>query len=123
MPETNPTSFDAADFGAVPPDAAAPDAATPGAATPGAVIFDLDGVITDTAAIHSAAWKRMFDEFLLAYAGREQVPFRTLSRLSRVFAPFAFQSLTTRFVEIPKRTFSQRSLGCMVCGGSRPRCS
>lgn len=29
-----------------------------------AVIFDMDGVVTDTAAIHSSAWKRMFDEFL-----------------------------------------------------------
>ncbi|GAB4311752.1 MAG: beta-phosphoglucomutase family hydrolase [Bacteroidales bacterium] len=29
-----------------------------------AVIFDLDGVITRTALVHSAAWKRMFDEFL-----------------------------------------------------------
>lgn len=29
-----------------------------------AVIFDLDGVVTDTAAIHSAAWKAMFDDYL-----------------------------------------------------------
>ncbi len=29
-----------------------------------AVIFDLDGVVTDTASIHAAAWKAMFDEFL-----------------------------------------------------------
>jgi alpha,alpha-trehalase len=29
-----------------------------------AVIFDLDGVITDTASVHAAAWKRMFDGFL-----------------------------------------------------------
>ncbi len=29
-----------------------------------AVIFDLDGVVTDTAAIHAAAWKAMFDDFL-----------------------------------------------------------
>jgi len=29
-----------------------------------AVIFDLDGVITDTAAVHSSVWKQMFDEFL-----------------------------------------------------------
>ena len=29
-----------------------------------AVIFDLDGVITKTALVHSAAWKKMFDEFL-----------------------------------------------------------
>ncbi|WP_326545360.1 trehalose-phosphatase [Mycolicibacterium sp. ND9-15] len=29
-----------------------------------AVIFDLDGVVTDTAAIDKAAWKAMFDDFL-----------------------------------------------------------
>ena len=29
-----------------------------------AAIFDMDGVITDTAAIHSTVWKRMFDEYL-----------------------------------------------------------
>ena len=30
-----------------------------------AVIFDLDGVVTDTAAIHAAAWKAMFDDYLM----------------------------------------------------------
>jgi len=29
-----------------------------------AVIFDLDGVITKTALVHSAAWKKMFDDYL-----------------------------------------------------------
>ena len=29
-----------------------------------AVLFDLDGVITDTAKMHAACWKRMFDEYL-----------------------------------------------------------
>ncbi|MCX6234273.1 MAG: beta-phosphoglucomutase family hydrolase [Bacteroidetes bacterium] len=29
-----------------------------------AVIFDLDGVITRTALVHSAAWKKMFDDYL-----------------------------------------------------------
>ncbi len=29
-----------------------------------AVIFDLDGVVTDTASIHAAAWAGMFDDFL-----------------------------------------------------------
>jgi len=28
-----------------------------------AVIFDMDGVVTRTAAVHSAAWRRMFDEY------------------------------------------------------------
>lgn len=29
-----------------------------------AIIFDLDRVITDTARVHAAAWKRLFDEYL-----------------------------------------------------------
>jgi alpha,alpha-trehalase len=34
-----------------------------------AVIFDMDGVVTDTASVHAAAWKQLFDEFLLERAG------------------------------------------------------
>ena len=41
-----------------------------------AVLFDLDGVLTDTAGIHAASWKRMFDEFLERRAGRLGEPFR-----------------------------------------------
>lgn len=37
-----------------------------------AVLFDLDGVLTSTAAIHAEAWKRMFDAYL---APRGQPPF------------------------------------------------
>jgi len=33
-----------------------------------AVLLDMDGVLTDTASVHAAAWKRMFDEFLQARA-------------------------------------------------------
>lgn len=29
-----------------------------------AAIFDMDGVVTDTAATHAAAWKRLFDDYL-----------------------------------------------------------
>lgn len=29
-----------------------------------AVVFDMDGVVTDTASIHASAWKELFDEFL-----------------------------------------------------------
>ncbi len=29
-----------------------------------AALFDMDGVLTDTAKLHSRAWKRMFDDFL-----------------------------------------------------------
>ena len=33
-----------------------------------AVLFDLDGVITDTAKVHAVCWKRMFDSFLRKHA-------------------------------------------------------
>jgi alpha,alpha-trehalase len=36
-----------------------------------AVIFDLDGVVTDTAAAHARAWKEMFDAYLAARQRRE----------------------------------------------------
>jgi beta-phosphoglucomutase-like phosphatase (HAD superfamily) len=41
-----------------------------------AVIFDLDGVITKTAMVHSAAWKKMFDEFLLYHAKKHGSQYR-----------------------------------------------
>jgi alpha,alpha-trehalase len=40
-----------------------------------AVIFDLDGVVTDTAAVHAAAWKRLFDDYLHERAMRHGGPF------------------------------------------------
>lgn len=40
-----------------------------------AVIFDVDGVLTDTAALHAVAWKRMFDEFLLRWSADHGQPF------------------------------------------------
>ncbi len=48
-----------------------PDAVT-------ACLFDMDGVVTQTAVVHAAAWKEMFDEFLRDHArrtGTEFVPF------------------------------------------------
>ena len=41
-----------------------------------AVLFDLDGVITNTASIHAACWKQMFDEFLRKCAAERGEPFR-----------------------------------------------
>jgi len=43
-----------------------------------ACLFDMDGVVTKTALVHSAAWKEMFDDFLRQHAkdtGTEFVPF------------------------------------------------
>jgi beta-phosphoglucomutase family hydrolase len=40
-----------------------------------ACLFDLDGVLTDTASLHAAAWKEMFDTFLRARAAHEGAQF------------------------------------------------
>ncbi|OKH69116.1 hypothetical protein EB72_28250 [Mycobacterium sp. SWH-M1] len=40
-----------------------------------ACLFDLDGVLTDTASVHKRAWKKMFDDFLRARDGDGFTPF------------------------------------------------
>lgn len=41
-----------------------------------ACLFDLDGVLTQTAKVHSAAWKEMFDAFLQVRSDETGEPFR-----------------------------------------------
>jgi beta-phosphoglucomutase family hydrolase len=45
-----------------------PDAVT-------ACLFDMDGVITQTAKVHDAAWKEMFDDFLRSWSASHNEPF------------------------------------------------
>jgi beta-phosphoglucomutase family hydrolase len=40
-----------------------------------AAIFDMDGVVTNTAGLHSKAWKRMFDEYLRCRAATRHEAF------------------------------------------------
>lgn len=40
-----------------------------------ACLFDLDGVLTQTAKVHAAAWKKMFDGYLRMRAGRSREAF------------------------------------------------
>ena len=47
-----------------------------------AALFDLDGVITQTARVHAAAWKRLFDEFLEARAAHEGTTFEPFDRVA-----------------------------------------
>ena len=46
-----------------------------------AVIFDLDGVITQTALVHSSAWKEMFDTYLKFREENYGEPFREFSHV------------------------------------------
>ncbi|MCG8572217.1 MAG: beta-phosphoglucomutase family hydrolase, partial [Spirochaetes bacterium] len=44
------------------------------------VIFDLDGVITQTQKIHSAAWEKMFNDFLKTYCYENNLTFEAFDR-------------------------------------------
>ena len=51
-----------------------------------ACLFDMDGVVTQTAVVHAAAWKEMFDDFLRARdqsTGTELVPFDAHAELAK----------------------------------------
>ena len=41
-----------------------------------AVVFDMDGVVTETARVHASAWKRTFDAYLRVRAQRDQSEFK-----------------------------------------------
>ena len=58
--------------------AAVPDSSPPSFEGLDAVIFDMDGVVTDTAVVHAAAWKKLFDAYLKQVAmatGADFLPF------------------------------------------------
>ena len=52
-----------------------------------ACLFDLDGVLTDTASVHAAAWKQMFDDYLRARAERTGAPFEPFD-VKRDYGPY-----------------------------------
>jgi beta-phosphoglucomutase family hydrolase len=54
-----------------------------------ALIFDLDGVITQTASIHARAWKQLFDEFLA----------RRATKTDGTFVPFDLENDYRRYVD------------------------
>jgi alpha,alpha-trehalase len=44
-----------------------------------AVVFDTDGVLTDSASVHAAAWWRLFDEYLVRRGSQRHEPFRAFT--------------------------------------------
>ncbi len=80
-----------------------------------AVIFDLDGVITKTALVHSAAWTRMFNDYLKYREKEYDEPFREFTH-EKDYLPYVdgkprykgvADFLKSRDIDIPLR----RSLG------------
>lgn len=89
-----------------------------------AVIFDMDGVLTRTAAVHSAAWKQMFDEFLMARAGPRAEPFREFTHAGD-YLPYVdgrprYQGvhnfLRSRGIELPFGTPTDPAGAATICG-------
>jgi beta-phosphoglucomutase family hydrolase len=75
-------------------------------------LFDLDGVLTQTAKVHAAAWKQMFDDYLrtrAAQRGEQFVPFDPVADYDeyvdgkpRYEGVSSF--LTSRAIELPRGT-------------------
>lgn len=68
-----------------------------------AVVFDMDGVVTQTATVHAAAWKALFDEYLAEVARRERgrsarSDERRTEGIDVTYAPFT-QADYLRFVD------------------------
>jgi beta-phosphoglucomutase family hydrolase len=64
-----------------------------------ACLFDMDGVVTQTAVVHAAAWKEMFDDFLRDHAASTGTP----------FVPFDARSEYDQYVDGKPRLDGTRS--------------
>ena len=89
-----------------------------------AVLFDLDGVLTSTAAIHAGAWKQMFDGYLARRAKERGEPFREFDigsdyRLyvdGRPRYDGVQQFLESRGIRLPRGTTESPDTEESVCG-------
>ncbi|MBN1652078.1 MAG: beta-phosphoglucomutase family hydrolase [Bacteroidales bacterium] len=89
-----------------------------------AVIFDLDGVITKTALVHAAAWKKMFDDYLLSREERFNEKFIAFTHTND-YLPFVdgkprykgvTDFLTSRNISLPYGDPSDAPETETVCG-------
>ena len=94
-----------------------------------AVLFDLDGVVTDTASLHATCWKQMFDEYLRKRAGQSGEAFRPFDLATdyRLYVDGkprfdgVRDFLTSRGIQLPEGTLTilQRSKRCADSGTAR----
>jgi beta-phosphoglucomutase family hydrolase len=89
-----------------------------------AVIFDLDGVITQTALVHSSAWKEMFENYLKFREEKYGEPFREFSH-TEDYLPYVdgkprykgvASFLESRGIDIPFGDVSDLPEAETVCG-------
>ena len=89
-----------------------------------AVLFDLDGVLTATARVHSACWKRMFDGFLKGYYEKEGETFISFD-IEKDYKPYVDGKLRdegvksfllSRNIELPYGEIDDPPGNDTVCG-------
>ncbi len=88
-----------------------------------AVVFDLDGVITKTAVVHTKSWKKVFDAYLHEKADKENETFREFTRddyLNYVDGKPRYQGvdsfLKSRNIDLPWGTPDDDPSKETVCG-------
>ena len=85
-----------------------------------ACLFDLDGVLTDTAAVHEKAWKQTFDALLNSRDGADFTPFSHQDYLDYVDGKPRFDGvrdfLTSRDIELPEGSPDDGPDESTVCG-------
>lgn len=88
-----------------------------------AVVFDLDGVITQTAAVHSNAWKSMFDEFLTEWCTQHSLEYKEFSQddyLAYVDGKPRYEGvqsfLASRSIQLPFGTPEDVATTISICG-------
>ena len=89
-----------------------------------AVLLDLDGVVTDTASIHAACWKQMFDEYLQNRAMQRGEAFRPFDLAAdyRLYVDGkprfdgVRDFLASRDIHLPEGSLDDPSQAETVCG-------
>lgn len=85
-----------------------------------AVILDMDGVVTDTAEVHQAAWAATFDTFLDEYVGPDHPPFTRHDYLDHVDGKPRYDGvasfLGSRGIDLPYGSPDDPPSARTVCG-------
>src|SRR3974390_1023002 len=89
-----------------------------------AVLFDLDGVVTDTASVNATCWKQMFDEYLQKRASQRGEAFRPFDLATdyRLYVDGkprfdgVRDFLTSRGIQLPEGTPHDSAAMETVCG-------
>ena len=89
-----------------------------------ACLFDLDGVLTETAKVHAAAWKEMFDAFLKARADESGEPFAPFDEVAdydtfvdgKPRADGTRSFLESRGVDLPEGAAEDATGAMTICG-------